>query len=165
MKRIPGSGLSLLLSATIGAGAAGYLMHNYETAPTKPATQYVRTVGDQTTPSPTPTPTYDMTPPGVEATPTPTVEGDDGSLGGPVMDQNHQDPAKPNYVLNTPAAEPTSESADDMDTAPADPTPDKTVAPSPQGGEAKPIDTPPPSPTPSQDDHTTGAPSDNPTAG
>lgn len=40
------------------------------------------------------TPTYDMTPPGVEK-----VEGDDGSLGGPVYDQHHQDINHPNYHI------------------------------------------------------------------
>lgn len=163
MKRIQGPGISVLISFAVGAVAVGGVM-NYETKTERPATTTVRTVSDTSTPSPTPTPTYDMTPPGVGATSTPTVEGDDGSLGGPVYDENHQSTATPNYVFNTPTAEPTSENADDMDTAPADPTPDKTVAPSPQGGEAKPVDTPPPSPTPSEDEHTTEAPSGDPTA-
>lgn len=163
MKRISG-GLGILLSFAAGAVAVGGVM-NYDTKSPAPATQTVRTVGDESTPSPTPTPTYDMTPPGVEATSTPTVEGDDGSLGGPVYDGAHQDTASPNYVYSTPTAAPTSESADDDTAAPVDPTPDKTVAPSPQGGEAKPVETPAPSPTPSDDDHATGAPSDNPTAG
>lgn len=163
MKRIP-LGPGTLVSFAMGAVLVGGVM-NYEMKSSAPETQTVTTVGDTSTPSPTPTPTYDMTPPGVEVTPTPTVEGDDGSLGGPVLDEAHQDPAKPNYVVNTPTAEPTSENANDDDTAPPDPTPDKTVAPAPQGGEAKPVDTPSPAPTPSYDDHQTEEPSDNPTAG
>jgi hypothetical protein len=149
MKRISG-GLGVLLSFAIGAGVSGGVL-NYETKTSAPETQNVRTVSDTETPTATPTPTYDMTPPGVEATSTPTVEGDDGSLGGPVLNEANQ--AEPTYVVNTPEAAPTSENASD-DTAQPEvtgPLPSATAT-------ATAHETPPPSPpvtvTPSADDHT-----------
>lgn len=92
--------LGALLSLALGVGATGYLMDNYRT-PAQP-TQYVTTVGDEATtesPTPTPTPTESVSP-----TSSPGVEGDDGSLGGPVLDESHQ--ATPTYVINTPEETP-----------------------------------------------------------
>lgn len=92
--------LGALLSLALGVGATGYLMDNYRT-PAQP-TQYVTTVGDEATtesPTPTPTPTESVSP-----TSSPGVEGDDGSLGGPVFDESHQ--ATPTYVINTPEETP-----------------------------------------------------------
>lgn len=162
MMRIPQVGISALLSFAAGAALAGWGVVNYEMKSEGSATQTVRTVSDTGTPSPTPTPTYDMTPQGVGATPTPTVEGDDGSLGGPVYNEANQ--ATPTYIVNTPTAEPTSENANDDDTASPTPTESKTSEAQAPVHEA-PAETPTASPTPSHDDHQTGVPSDDPTAG
>lgn len=80
MDRISGAGISTMLSFLLGAGLAGYVMSNYELG-TPPR---VNTV--DSTPSPSLTPTYEMTPPGVAT----SAEGDDGSLGGPIYDETHQ---------------------------------------------------------------------------
>lgn len=87
MKRIEG-GLGMLVSFAVGAMAMGGVM-NYETKTSAPETPVVSNV-DSVTPSLTPT--YEMTPPG--------VEGDDGSLGGPVYDKAHQ--TEPTYIYNLP---------------------------------------------------------------
>jgi hypothetical protein len=154
MNRIRGSALGALVSFAIGAGVSGYMVTNYEMKTENPTTT-VRTVSDTGTPTATPTPTYDMTPPGVEATSTPSVEGDDGSLGGPVYNQANQ--TEPTYVFNTPTAEPTSENASDdtaEPTAPATATATATASPH----ETAPTE-PPVTVTPSADDHT---PEENP---
>lgn len=153
MKRISG-GLGTLVSFAVGAAIAGGVLH-YEYQSPAPATTTVNTVGDTSTP----TPTYDMTPPGVEVTP--TVEGDDGSLGGPVYDQNHQNVAKPNYV--TPEDGPTSENANDADTTTSTPAASGTSEATAPAKEARP-EAPAPTVTPSHDDHATEAPSGDPTA-
>lgn len=66
--------LGVLMSIAVGVTAVASMKPTYAMDPS---------------PRTTPTPTYEMTPPG--------VEGDDGSLGGPVYDQNHQE--KPLWVL------------------------------------------------------------------
>lgn len=149
MKRING-GLGTLASFAIGAAVAGGLMVNYATPSQKPTT--VHNVVDST-------PTADLTSPGVEVTP--TTEGDDGSLGGPVYDQNHQDTAKPNYVM--PSDGPTSENANDADQSDSTPEPLHTAEATAPAREVRPAE-PAPTMTPSHDDHATEAPSGDPTA-
>lgn len=152
MKRITGSGLSLLLSAAIGAGITSHLMTSYVVQPTAP-TQNVRIIGD--TSSPTASPADTVKPSEVAEQ---RVEGDDGSLGGPVYDENHQ--TEPTYMYSTP----TSENADD-DTSSPTPAETKTATPAAQTHEAKP-DLPTVSKLPSADDHTPEeSPSDTPPAG
>lgn len=102
-----GSTLGLLASFTIGAGVTLGMMNNY-TPSDAPASTQVNVVSE--TDSPTPSPTESVTP-----TPTATstaVEGDDGSLGGPVLNSANQ--ATPTYIYKSPA--PTHEDAND-DTA------------------------------------------------
>lgn len=119
MKR-NGAALSMLLSAALGIGATGYLMTNYQTpAPT----QYVTTVANETD-SASPTPTEAVTPTPGPSTSSPGVEGDDGSLGGPVYDESHQ--ATPTYVYTTPSEEPMADTTPPMTEEPTTPTPTPT---------------------------------------
>lgn len=164
MKRING-GLGILLSFAVGAGVTGGVL-NYEFRSSAPETQYVRTVSDTETVSPTPTATdtatYDMTPPGVESTPSQTVaEGDDGSLGGPVLNETNQ--AEPTYIVNTPTEAPTSENANDDDTEVTEPQVDRSATGTPEPRETRP-EPPAVTVTPSADDHAQETPSgDTPT--
>lgn len=132
-------GLGILLSFTIGAGITSYGMANYDTP--APTTQHVRTVGEDITESPTPTPSEMITPPGVEVTPSPTVEGDDGSMGGPVLDETHQ--AEPTYIINTSTPAPTSEDASE-DTAEPEVIPSRTASATAPPRPAAPSFSPPP---------------------
>lgn len=84
MRRMQGSGLCLLASLIVGfCGVSQVTQTTYRTPEPTPISDFR-----------TPLPTYDMTPPG--------VEGDDGSLGGPVYDQHHQSTGKPHYVFKEP---------------------------------------------------------------
>lgn len=76
--------LASLMSLGVGTMAGLMMMagHNYDEQPMPPSTQYVR-----------PTLTPDQLIPSMS----PTPEGDDGSLGGPVYDQNHQ-VGNPKYI-------------------------------------------------------------------
>lgn len=78
--------LAPLLSLGVGALAGLMMMagHNYADREPVPSTHYVR-----------PTLTPDQLIPSVS----PTPEGDDGSLGGPVYDKDHQ-LGNPKYVYN-----------------------------------------------------------------
>lgn len=147
------STLSLLLSFAIGAGGAAYVLPNYTMDSPKPATQYVQTVGDEASVSPTPPET-----PPVKPT---VTEGDDGSLGGPVYNDTHRE--TPMYIYNSPPSEyntpePTAETPSD------EPIADQPVATHTATGEpeveADPVPTlPEVSMPPSPDEHT-GEPSE-----
>jgi hypothetical protein len=162
MKRIPESGISVLLSFAAGASLVGFGMMNYESKTEKPTTHTVRTVSDTATSTPTPmlTPTYDITPPGVEAKSTPKVEGDDGSLGGPVLNEANQ--VEPTHIIRSPEKtvrvqdEPTSEattptaSATPSDTSDSDGNGNATPASRIKGPDGRDIVEPTPaSPSPS----------------
>jgi hypothetical protein len=92
--------VTLVAMAAIAGGTAGIIggLQIVENLPDhQPVTQNVRTVGDVSTASETPT---------ESATPTPTEsvsaspEGDDGSLGGPVYNPSHTE--TPTYIIRAP---------------------------------------------------------------
>lgn len=146
MRLLKASTLSLTASFIVGAGLTLGIMNNYSTPHQPPASTTVNTVGDESSASatPTPTPTESMSP-GNLGTPT-AVEGDDGSLGGPVYTAPSQ--TTPEYVY------PTSENAND-DTA----TPDEPTAPVTRSGSSTEAPetrsaAPTVTRTPSPDDHT-----------
>jgi hypothetical protein len=82
MRHIPGSGISMLCSFLVGAWFTGLGVMHFQSGHEPPPPGVI---------TPSLTPTYEMTPP--------DVEGDDGSLGGPVYDQNHQQ--TPTYIYKT----------------------------------------------------------------
>lgn len=137
--------LGLIGSFAIGAMVALGVMNNYS-IPHEPASTTVNTVGDESSASatPTPTPTESMSP-GNLSTPS-AVEGDDGSLGGPVYTAPSQ--TTPEYVY------PTSENANDDTATPDEPTDPVTRSGSPTEVPETRDPAPTVSRTPSPDDHT-----------
>jgi hypothetical protein len=141
------STLGLMGSFAIGAMVTLGVMNNYQT-PHEPASTTVNTVGDESSASatPTPTPTESMSP-GDSITDTPTaVEGDDGSLGGPVYTAPGQ--TEPVYVF------PTAENANDDTATPEEPTAPVTRSGSPTQAPETVSAAPTLSRTPTPDDHT-----------
>lgn len=139
------STLGLIGSFAIGAMVTLGVMDNYQ-APHEPASTTVNTVGDESSTTPTPTPTESMSP-GDSITDTPTViEGDDGSLGGPVYTAPEQ--TAPVYVY------PTSENANDDTATPEEPTAPVTRSGSPTQAPETREAAPTISRTPTPDDHT-----------
>lgn len=135
--------LGVLASFTVGAGVALGVLTNY-TQPSAPPPAQVNVVGatasavTSITPSESPTPTESSTP----------VEGDDGSLGGPVLNSANQ--ATPTYIVKSPA--PTHEEADDDTAAVATPTEEVTHTATAEAAPTRPV-LPTVSKTPSPDDH------------
>jgi len=134
------STLGLIGSFAIGAMVTLGVMNNYQ-APHEPASTTVNTVGDDSSASatPTPTPTESMSP-GDSITDTPTaVEGDDGSLGGPVYTAPSQ--TEPVYVF--PTTDSATASTDDETSTPSESdTPvTHTTMPTPSQSMPEPIGT------------------------